>query len=63
MNSHIRICSSCGALETVNADPYKRPLPLLNPTRAAVVDYHRRGECVTVDPPGIDYRHPANYGR
>jgi hypothetical protein len=50
-------------LETVNADPFKRPLPLLNPTRAEVVDYHRRGECVTVDPPGIDYSHPANYGR
>lgn len=57
------ICKSCGAFESVNADPWKRPLPLLNPTRKEVVAYHRAGECVTMDPPGIDYNHPANWGR
>jgi hypothetical protein len=56
-------CKHCGALEMVNGDPYNRPLPLLNPTRAEVVNYHRRGECVTVDPPGINYNNPANRGR
>ena len=37
------ICKTCGTFESVNADPYKRPLPLLNPTRQEVVAYHPAG--------------------
>lgn len=59
----MNICESCGTFKWVNADPWKRPLPLLNPTRAEVIAYHQAGECVTMDPPGTNYHHPANYGR
>lgn len=57
------ICTYCDNYESENVDPWKHPLPLLNPTEKEVVAYHRAAECVNVDPPGINYNHPANWGR
>ena len=56
------VCQTCNRFDTVNLDPYGRELPLLNPLEQEVASFHKRGECVAVDPPGINYNSAANLG-